>query len=156
MALAAKLYRDERVADRQAVSLDATLRKPDRRPVDILIEDLSTTGFRFSTPEALELGSAVSIGISGLGRRDARVVREASGQYGCEFVHPASIAEIQAALTAQTIVQADFGRIPAGATDTPPLDAFEQRIRRFRGVIIGAGVVLPWMLLAGAARALFF
>jgi hypothetical protein len=54
-------------------------------------------------------------------------------------------------------VRAEFGTVAAPATtwrdaalEEPPLDAVELRIRQFRGPIIVAGLLLPW-LLAGAA-----
>ncbi|HVF95532.1 MAG TPA: PilZ domain-containing protein [Sphingomonas sp.] len=154
MALAAKLYRDERAADRQAVNLDATLRKPDQRPVDILIEDLSATGFRMTGAGELALGAVLSVGISGIGRRDARVVRHGDDHDGCEFVVPIAAAEIARAQTVDTIVRADFGTSPAPLED-PALDAGEQTIRRFRGVILMAGAALPWMAIGAVAHAIW-
>jgi len=154
MALAAKLYRDERAADRQAVNLDATLRKPDQRPVDILIEDLSATGFRMTGAGDLALGAVLSVGISGVGRRDARIVRHGDDHYGCEFLVPIAAAEIARAQTVDTIVRADFGTMVAPLGD-PALDAGEQKIRRFRGVILTAGAALPWMAIGAVAHAIW-
>ncbi|WP_445192446.1 PilZ domain-containing protein [Sphingomonas sp. Tas61C01] len=153
MALAAKLYRDERTADRQPVSLDATLRKPDQRPVDILIEDLSAGGFRMTTIEALSLGDAISVGISGIGRREARVVRRSGSSYGCEFDAAVAVAEIERAQTVETIVHADFGTVPAGIAGDPALDPFEQRIRRLRGPILAVATVAPWVAIGAVAHA---
>jgi hypothetical protein len=153
MALAAKLYRDDRLADRQTVNLDATLRTPDQRPVDILIEDLSATGFRMGGSDTLALNSIVSVGISGIGRRDARIVRRSDDHYGCEFLTPIGAAEIAKAQTVETIVRADFGTLPAAAAE-PPLDAFELRVRKFRGAIIALGAIGPWLVIGTAARAL--
>ena len=153
MALAAKLYRDERTADRQAVSLDATLRKPDQRPVDILIEDLSATGFRMTTKEAISLDDAISIGISGIGRRDARIVRRSGSSYGCEFVVSVDRAEIERAQTVETIVRADFGTMPVVTAEDPPLDAVEHRIRRIRGPILAVATAAPWVAIGAVAHA---
>lgn len=154
MALAAKLYRDERMADRQTVNLDATLRKPDDRPVDILVEDLSETGFRMAGATALALDALVTVGISGIGRREARVVRRSADHYGCEFLVPIAAAEIARAQTVDTILHADFGQ---GAYHLPelPLDGFELGVRRLRGPIMVAGAVVPWLLIGAAAHALW-
>lgn len=154
MALAAKLYRDERMADRQTVNLDATLRKPDDRPVDILVEDLSATGFRMTGADALSLDALVTVGISGVGRREARVVRRSDDHYGCEFLVPIGAEEIARAQTVDTIFHADFG---TGAVPQPelPLDDFELGIRKVRGPILIAGAVLPWLLIGAAAHALW-
>lgn len=159
MALAAKLYRDERVADRQTVNLDATLRKLDQHPVDISIEDLSATGFRMVTDASLALGVVLSVGISGIGRRDARVVRRADDHYGCEFLVPIGAAEIARAQTVETIVRADFGPLPIPELPilelTVPLDAVEQRIRAYRGAILTIGVIAPWVAIGALAYALW-
>ena len=154
MALAAKLYRDERAADRQAVALDATLRKPDQRPVDILIEDLSITGFRMTGATGLALDAILTVGISGIGRREARVVRRSDDHFGCEFLVPILAAEIARAQTVDTIVHADFGGVSEAAGD-PALDAGERLIRRFRGVILTMGAVLPWVAIGAGAHALW-
>ncbi len=154
MGLAAKLYRDERAADRQAVALDATLRKPDQQPVDILIEDLSVTGFRMAGAARLALDAIVTVGISGVGRREARVVRQSDDHYGCEFLMPIAPAEIARAQTVDTIVHADFGAI-AEVAGEPGLDAGELLIRRFRGLILTAGAVLPWVAIGAGAHALW-
>lgn len=153
MALAAKLYRDERTADRQPVSLDATMRKPDQRPVDILIEDLSAGGFRMTTDEALTLDDAISVGISGIGRRDARIVRRSGSSYGCEFFVSIDVAEIERAQTVQTIVRPDFGTMPAMVVADPALDPVEQRIRRLRGPILAVATIAPWVAIGAVAHA---
>ncbi len=156
MALTAQLFRadDERAADRQQVNLDGTLRQQDnQRPVDVMIEDLSATGFRMSCSERLSLDATVSIGIAGLGRHTARVVRSAAPFYGCRFVTPVDIGGIETVTPAHTIVAADFGHAGPAAMftqDDLPLDAGELRIRQFRGAIIVTGVLLPWVI-AGAA-----
>ncbi|MFS0773306.1 PilZ domain-containing protein [Sphingomonas sp. 1P08PE] len=156
MALTAQLFRadEERASDRQPVNLDGTLRKQDdHRPLDVMIEDLSSTGFRMSCGEPLALDATVSIGIAGLGRHTARVVRSAAPYYGCRFVSPVDIAGIDTAAPVANIVAADFGGPAAFFTQEDlPLDAGELRIRQFRGPIIAAGILLPW-LVAGAACA---
>ncbi len=160
MALTAQLFRadDERASDRQPVNLDGTLRqKDDHRPVDVMIEDLSSTGFRMSCSEKLSLDSTVSVGIAGLGRHTARVVRSANPYYGCRFVTPVDLSALDTSAPPQTIVAADFGRAGPAAFFTQedlPLDPIELRIRQFRGPIIVAGVLLPWLIAGGACLAL--
>lgn len=151
MGLAAKLYNDDRIADRQTVNLDATMRGDDQCPVDILIEDLSTSGFGM-TGGAVAVDAIVSVGIAGIGRRQARVVRREGTRAGCEFLQPISAADLAAAQTTETIVAADFGRLPIYVEDTPPLDSFERAVRRIRGPIILAGLVLPWFAIASLIR----
>lgn len=157
MALTAQLYReqDERIADRQAVNLGATVRQEDQRPIDVSIDDLSTTGFRMQSFETMAIDSTVSVGIAGLGRHTARIVRQDGNYYGCRFVRPVSIDGIAAAGPPQNIVRADFGQLtPPPQTDDPPLDALELRIRQFRGPIIVTGLVVPWLIIAAILTAL--
>ena len=155
MAFAAKLYRDARSSDRVAVNLNATLRKPSSAPVDVAIEDLSVTGFRLVTGEALTSGAVVTIGISGLGRRAARIVRRDGKRFGCEFLQSVDAAQLSIAVTSQTIVRVDFGAEQTGTEVSLPddgaiaLDAFEQRLRLLRGPIILASVIAPWAVIAG-------
>ena len=160
MAFAAKLYRDARSSDRVAVNLNATLRKPSSAPVDVAIEDLSVTGFRLVTDEALTSGAVVTIGISGLGRRAARIVRRDGKRVGCEFLEAVSANELSIALTSQTIVHIDFGAEQTVTEASLPgdgavrLDIFEQRLRLLRGPIILTGVIAPWAIIAGSVMML--
>ena len=160
MAFAAKLYQDDRSADRLAVDLSATLRKADLVPVDVGVEDLSASGFRIVTDEILPDGGEITIGISGLGRRRARVVRRDGNRFGCEFLEPVGTVELETALLGQTLVHADFGlltsEIASGQSGaTLPFDAFQQRLRQFRGPIIVAGAIVPWAMIIGGLWILF-
>jgi hypothetical protein len=159
MALTAQLFRadDERTADRLPVNLDGTLRQPDdQRPVDVVIDDLSATGFRMTCGERLPVNAVITVGIAGLGRHTARIVRAIDGQYGCRFLTPVDIAE-PITVQPQTIVAGAFGGPGTSWTadqDTPPLDAFEQRLRRVRGPIIVTGLIVPWLVIGAIATAL--
>lgn len=159
MALTAQLFRadDERAADRQTVNLDGTLRQEDDcRPVDVTIDDLSATGFRMTCAERLPVNAMVSVGIAGLGRHSARVVRSSGEQYGCRFLVPLDV-QGRVVAPADTIVAADFRRADGGMAAVPadpPLDALELRLRRFRGPIIVAGFVIPWLALGAIGIAI--
>jgi hypothetical protein len=98
MGLVAHLYRDSRWAERHPVELDATLRDPDWSPVDVMVEDLSESGFRVTTANDMPVGAEIGLGLAGIGMRQARVVRRAESLYGCEFLAPLSHAELRAAL----------------------------------------------------------
>ncbi|GGB25971.1 hypothetical protein GCM10011380_14450 [Sphingomonas metalli] len=151
MALTAQLFRadDERAADRRSVNLDGTLRQQDdRRPVDVMIEDLSATGFRMVCSEPMALDATITVGIAGLGRHVALIVRSAPPQYGCRFLSPIDVSGVEASVQ-PTILAPDFGWTgPATKIDVdPPLDAVEQRIRMVRGPIIAAGLIVPWIVI---------
>jgi hypothetical protein len=107
MTVVAKLYRDDRAAERHAVELDATLRDRDV-PHDVLIEDLSASGFRMLSAVDLAIGAPITLGLPTVGRRMARVVRQAGEQYGCEFVVPLTNAQVEAALAAPAFEPINF------------------------------------------------
>ncbi len=160
MAMTAQIYGadDDRAADRQRVDLDGTLRhEDDHRPVDVMIEDVSATGFRMSCAERLPVNAVIWIGIAGLGRHQARIVRSGGGEYGCRFLTPISVTGL-VDQSPQTIVTGRFSQpgiaAPTALPETPPLDAGEQRLRMYRGPIILAGLILPWIAIAAAAVAL--
>lgn len=88
MAITAQIINDDRGSERYAVGLNATLRDRITRPHDVMIEDLSLTGFRLSGGPALEVGAQASIGFAGIGVHQAQVMRRDGSGYGCEFVTP--------------------------------------------------------------------
>lgn len=98
--LVATLYcHDARGRARHAVALGGTLRDPVRAPHDVLVSEVSATGFRIPATVALAPGDAITLGLAGIGARAARVVREdAGGQYGCAFVSPLDEGELAALL----------------------------------------------------------
>jgi hypothetical protein len=104
MALIARIYRadpdERRRAPRYPMEADATLRAADGLPLDVLIYELSMTGFRMETPERLDPDAIFSIGIAGI-RVDAAVVsRRGPTGYGCEFVAPITFYQLTDALEA--------------------------------------------------------
>lgn len=118
MAIMARLYRDMRVSVRHEVALDATLRDPERRPFDVVIEELSVTGVRI--PDVVELtpGAVVTLGIAGIGMCDIRVVRRDERGYACAFLFPLGAEELDDAVAATP--QAP---IPLATHAVPPLPA---------------------------------
>lgn len=102
MSFVAKLYDDDRLAERYPVILDGTLRNPQAEPQDVIIDDLSAGGFRTSVAMSLVVGDVITLGIFGVGLRLARVMRESEGSYGCQFITPLSTEELAAALCGLT------------------------------------------------------
>lgn len=120
MALIAKLYSDDRAADRHALEIDGTVRATANGPVDVMVSDLSTTGCYFQTAEALDAGEIITIGLAGVGRREASVVRALQYGCGCEFVVPLSANELRDALATPADVVVAF---PSGADRASPDEA---------------------------------
>jgi len=100
MAIAAQLFRDDRGAERHSVGFDATLRDPDRMPLDVVVEDLSSTGFRVLTSADLAPNAEIGLGLAGIGMQRARVIWRAGNSYGCEFLTPLKGDDLRAALSA--------------------------------------------------------
>jgi hypothetical protein len=157
MALTAQLVRDDRRADREALDVDGTLRGVENTPTDVVVEDLSATGFRIRTHAGLNLGETVSIGIPGIGRRQAEVIRRTEGGFGCAFVEPIDPRLVAAPLTAQPVVTGDFGGLDVEAVrrwslDNPP--HVEPLSRGQRILVLGGLGVVGWLAVLGIASLL--
>lgn len=152
--LAAKLYCEDR-SDRLPVELSGTLRDEDWRPVDISVDDVSTTGARIRTEIALRVGEVVTVGIEGLGLCPARVVREVvPGEFGCAFVRPFSDYELGRALDRENVVafpgNAVAPQIPRPIPEAPA--AVDDRYPvGIRALIIAGAAVGTWAAIGGAA-----
>lgn len=115
MTLVAQLYTDGRGAERVAAGRDATLRDSAQRPIDIVIEDLSSSGFGMSTAEDLAVGSILNLRLAGISKRDVRVVRRFGLTYGCEFAPPLTERELALVLSAGLVIDASFAVSDDGA-----------------------------------------
>ncbi len=152
MALTAKLVRDDRRADREMLDVGGTLRHVPHLPIDVVIEDLSSTGFRMRTHADLDLQETVTIGIPGIGQRAALIVRCSEGGFGCEFVEPIDPHLVFAPSTAQPVVTAQFGQVDADAVrrwsiENPPEVARWPQARRL--LVLGGLGVGGWLAALG-------
>jgi hypothetical protein len=146
MALIAKLYDNGRSAERHMLDADATVRGPDQVPVDVLVADLSLTGCLFLSSESLAVGSVITIGIAGIGRRDACIVRVEEPRYGCSFLPPLTDDELTAGLTESETISPfpDWLRQPAG--ETIPETVTPKYSRRARLVALVGLTAAAWLL----------
>ncbi len=142
----ALLYRTTRGADRRQVERPSTMRNDDGAPLDVMIEDLSETGFRIRSDDVPEQDDAIMIGLAGLGVRSAVVVWQREESAGCAFDHPLSRAELEYTITADTLVRAEFGAAAMNAG--PPVQRL--RFRRRMGTIILAAIAAWGVFLAAA------
>jgi hypothetical protein len=103
------------------------------------------------------VGSRITLGLSGVGARAARIVRLAGDeQFGCEFISPLSPAELAAALDAPP---AELIHFPQAATVAPPDAVPEPDVGRFPGpvrlaILMGGGLA-AWGITIAAAVTLF-
>lgn len=150
MSFVAKLYEDDRSAERYSVLLDGTLRNPQAEPQDVVIDDLSATGFRTATACGLAVGDVITLGIFGVGLRTARVQRADEGHYGCQFVVPLTAEEIASALAG--LAPPDPVRFPAPAlvaaatVDRPAAHEWSLSPRMQLLCVTAVGAA-PWLLL---------
>ncbi|WP_448663337.1 PilZ domain-containing protein [Sphingomonas sp. CJ20] len=135
---------DQRGAIRFTVSSDTTLRGADGQPIDVVVENLSRTGFLFLSDTEIPAGSLVAIGLSGAGAREAQVVWRDGNRHGCEFLVPLPQSAMAKAFKGRDDVIADLeeaiqrrfaqasGQPEAGEDEPDPdPDPAPPRARRF-------------------------
>lgn len=153
MALSAQLYQDDRSTRRFRVEFDATLRDPAHQPIDVVVEDLSATGFRVVTSAALDMGVEVGLGLAGIGTQRAFVVWRGEGIYGCEFIAPLKIDDLAAALAAPSTDPVILPASPWAAPTTGSEPQWTRLSLRSRALAILAGAVAAWVLVIALAVA---
>lgn len=141
MALLATLHDHRRADERQALDVDATLRV-EGRPIDALIADISASGCLFVCEEVLNVDDTVTIGIAGVGRRQARVVRVQGCRFGAVFETALLRSEIDAVVAMPDDVMVSFPLPIATLPEDPPLSA-----------TAGLSLVLRLAVIAGLAAA---
>jgi hypothetical protein len=99
---------DERGAVRFEVDQASTVRGMDGRPIDVVVEDFSRSGFRFGADAELPPGTLLSVGLSGAGAREAKVIWRDGPRHGCEFLMPLPRRELEAAFRGQEAVVAEI------------------------------------------------
>ncbi len=154
MAVTARLYQDDRKENRQSVKLDGTLRDPDDTPFDVTIHNLSMGGFRVPAVTMLAPQGLVSLGLAGVGMRQARVVRVTDGHYGCEFLAPLSQTELRLAIDAASAPPARLPVYAPTGTDTPD-DIAGQLTSPVRMAVIIALGLLGWIPILSIWFAIF-
>ncbi len=147
MSFVAKLYQDDRLAERHAVTLDGTLRDAQAEPHDVVIDDLSATGFRTAAIAGVAVGDVITLGIFGIGLRSAAVLRESDRHYGCQFFVPLNASELAFALAGLTppdpLPLHGAALFPTGAGEAQASEwSLSMRARIL--TILAAGT-LPWL-----------
>lgn len=122
------LLREDR-ADREAIGRVASLRERPDEALDVIVDNLSATGCLIRSDVPLRVRSAVTIGMSGVGIVPALVAWRDGNAYGCTFVRPITVAEIEQAKTVQTTVNVDFGKDGSGLDPQTPTDRPEWRLQ---------------------------
>lgn len=128
----------------------ATLRDASHKPIDVTVDNVSTTGCLVSTEADLPDNALVTIGIAGLGLRSARVARKDALRYGLAFLETANPAKVHAAAEADTLASGAFAPLPFPPVQSPftPDERFSSRSRLL--LIVGASMAL-WSLVSVVA-----
>lgn len=152
MAAVARLYQDMRDAERHAVVIDGTLRNTHAEPQDVVIEDLSATGFRMKSAAGLAVGDVVTLGLYGAGLRSARVMRESDGRFACQFF--VALADNELAFALAGLAAPDpipFPTSHALPTNAAHIDANRSSASRrplsprSRLLIMASAAIAPWL-----------
>lgn len=155
MALTAHLYSDDRGTERFRLEVDATLRDPSHLPVDVVVEDLSISGFRMQTGIKLEEQVEIGLGLAGIGTHRARVIWRDGGTYGCEFVTPLTSADVAIALDGPS--SAPVALPGLGQSRSVHVASEAEPVRKLprpaRLAVIVAGAVACWLMVLGIAAA---
>jgi hypothetical protein len=86
--LAIPLPEDLRTARRRPVNFSGFVREAVATVIPVEVTNLSTDGCCFTAQQGLETATVVWLKIAGLGARQARVIWDRQGSYGCEFLSP--------------------------------------------------------------------
>jgi hypothetical protein len=97
---------DPRGAIRFHVASESTLRGADGRPIEVLVDNFSRSGFLFVSEEAFPAGTLIAIGLSGAGSREAQVVWQEGRRHGCEFLVPLPQSKMARAFQGQADILA--------------------------------------------------
>jgi hypothetical protein len=139
--------------DRISIDRIATMRDQTKLPVDAVVDDLSRTGCLLTLDREMPTGALVTIGISGIGVRHARISRANHPQYACAFITPINGANIASAISAETLVadvfhSASEEAVRLVAFDGPPI------VRKLpigaRAIIIIGGSAVLWSMIIAA------
>jgi len=154
MTLAGKLYFSDdqtgpsgRIAERRPLMADATLRDDASVPMDISVVDLSSSGCLIEGASDLVVPSLVTLGIAGIGRVPARIVRRDGSRYGCSFLLPLAehvVAKAQALDTVVTFPAAALPRLVMFDETSMPDPA--RWPRPVRLLLLIGGAILTWAI----------
>jgi hypothetical protein len=164
MRLAATLT-TMRDAARQPVELRGTLRDPGELPRDVVILDVSASGFRAELPDdaTIQPGTRVRIAASAFGVHDAIAIRsDDGGAYGFAFTRPLPSAALQGLSQEQLSSVTPFpivarpspvAAMPAVQADAPPRISARASLAIMIGISCGLWIALATVVAAASLLA---
>lgn len=135
---------DRRGRTRTAIDHPSTVRVQGCGPLEIEVNDLSSTGLSFTLAQSIGIGQPIQIGLAGAGVAEAVVIRCEGRLHGAEFVRPLLAGQLDAAFSNGVVIRDVF---PVSMLSMPPLDRKWPRPVRAATWILGA--VGSWALVLG-------
>ena len=155
----AQIWSTNRSSIRHKVERWSTLRASDGKPQDVTIDDLSLTGFRMSGADDMNQGDLIMVGLAGVGAREASVAWVGDGTAGCSFSSPITPLQFEMTISANTVVEADFGPYTPSAHEICESEGFRRTMSDRRalaiifaaalaawGVFIALGYAIAWLM----------
>lgn len=102
-----------RARARKTVVRPSTLRTDSVEPLDVIVEDLSVSGFCFSSAEPVPVGTSIRVGLAGSGQADAEVTWREGKRHGSRFTPALAQSTIDAAFNDQAGRIATIAREPS-------------------------------------------
>lgn len=141
---------DRRRGDtRTIVGHPSILRVEGRPPLEIVVEDLSGSGFLFAATDHLPIGSVVQVGLVGAGTAQATIVRRHENHHGAAFLRTLTPSQLDAAFGSSTVVRVQFPQVD-GMFIAPVRE--DKWPRPVRALVWLTGAALPWAVLALVSR----
>lgn len=84
---------------RKDIIRPSTLRIDTVDPLDVMVEDLSITGFRFASVVPIPVGTEIRVGLAGSGQADAQVTWREGQSHGSVFIPALDQAILDAAFS---------------------------------------------------------
>jgi hypothetical protein len=138
---------------RATVDRPSTIRTFDAFPHDVIVEDLSQTGFSFTSSSTVPTGAIVHVGLAGAGRAAAEVTWRSGDRHGCRFRPPLGAAQLSAAFS-QPIEASITSLAPMAFRVSPSsLESRRGLPLYLRFVVISGTGMLGWGIIASALRA---
>ncbi|WP_443026102.1 PilZ domain-containing protein [Sphingomonas sp. PB2P19] len=149
-----KIMPCRRKGARDVVARPSTVRAGDALPRDVTVQDLSATGFSFTTSTFIPVGTPIQIGLAGAGRASAQIAWRSGTCYGCRF-HPVLTSGQITAAFSQSADDSITWLAPAFTHQDlkETNEGFSPAIRL--AIVLGAGLV-GWAMFGLGLRSLPF
>jgi len=127
--------------ERTVVQRRTTLRDEEGLASDVILEDLSLSGFRMISEDRLIPGQSILVGLEGVGVRSAKVIWAKDDVAGCQFTKDISPSEMDTTLNASVVIETRFAPARAPSNDRAQDPRAEERLsaRRRLAIILLAG-----------------